>query len=275
MSKQQALFEVDPPQWELDDAANVLVATVVFSTGLDQPLDYAVPDALCGKVEAGQRVRVPLGRGDRVVQGYCVQVENRREARRLKEVRAVVDPRPLLSRGMLKLTEWMAAHYLCPWGQVIETVLPRGVRTQAGTRETIFLSLPGELAPMLNSIKLPQKQLAVLKALAAAGHPLTVPQLCAAAQCTQAPINTLRAKGMLVAETRRVATAAPAARIAEREAHPAQALGVDHGGIAPGGLEVPGELDGHVTVDHRPHDLAGELEVGDGEAAGVGSALQA
>ena len=43
---------------------------------------------------------------------------------------------------MLRLTEWIADHYLCPLGQVLEAVVPSGVRGQAGTRMTTLLSVP-------------------------------------------------------------------------------------------------------------------------------------
>ena len=33
---------------------------------------------------------------------------------------------------MLRLTRWMADYYLCPWGQVLEAVVPAGVRHDAG-----------------------------------------------------------------------------------------------------------------------------------------------
>ena len=42
-SQQQSLFELDPAPWELDDASEQLVATVVFPTGPEQPFDYRVP----------------------------------------------------------------------------------------------------------------------------------------------------------------------------------------------------------------------------------------
>ena len=41
---------------------------------------------------------------------------------------------------MLRLTRWMADYYLCPWGQVLEAVVPAGVRHQAGTRDVTLLS---------------------------------------------------------------------------------------------------------------------------------------
>ena len=59
--------------------------------------------------------------------------------RTLKPVSEVIDRRSLLSPAMLRLTRWIADYYLCPWGQVLETVLPAGVRSQAGTRMATLL----------------------------------------------------------------------------------------------------------------------------------------
>ena len=45
---------------------------------------------------------------------------------------------------MLRLTEWMADYYLCPWGQVLDAVVPAGVRWQAGTRDKLFVWLAAD-----------------------------------------------------------------------------------------------------------------------------------
>lgn len=128
MSRQPNLFETDLPPWEETEPQNEeLVATIVFATGPDQPFDYTVPERLIDLLEAGRRVRVPFGRGDRLVTGYCVQVETKSVgARRLKALHSVVDKRTLASPAMLRLTKWMADYYLCSWGQVLETVVPAG-----------------------------------------------------------------------------------------------------------------------------------------------------
>src|SRR4051812_14596134 len=127
-SEQQDLFDKQPAPWEVDAAQTQTVATVVFPTGPEKPFDYRVPEGLSGQVEAGRRVRVPFGRGGgRLVVGYCVKCETREQHRPLKDVAEVIDSRPLLSPAMIRLTEWMAGHYLCPWATVLEAVLPAGV----------------------------------------------------------------------------------------------------------------------------------------------------
>ena len=205
MAQQQNLFETEPEPWELAEQDERLVATIVFSETPYGPYDYLVPDRLRSIAEAGRRVRVPFGKGNRSVIGYCVQVENRTErGRRLKEVNSFLDEQRLLSSQMLKLTKWMAEYYLCEWGQAIETAVPAGVRGKAGTREVAFLTVPTNVAERMTQLKLPPKQAAALKILAASTQEMTAAQLAAAAKCTEVPINSLRKKGLIEAETRRV-----------------------------------------------------------------------
>src|SRR5271165_5537588 len=117
--QQRSLFDADPEPWEADDQAEQLVAGVVLASGPPQEFDYLVPDSLRDQVEPGRRVMVPLGKGNRQVQGYCVRVESRAVGSRLlKPLAEVVDRRSLLSPAMLRLTRWIADYYLSAWGQV-------------------------------------------------------------------------------------------------------------------------------------------------------------
>ena len=75
---------------------------VVFNRPIDQVLTYRAPGRLRRIIQPGQRVRVPLGRGDRLAVGYCVRVETQPPAdldpARIKEVVEVLDPLPLIDR---------------------------------------------------------------------------------------------------------------------------------------------------------------------------------
>ena len=147
--RQQTLFDTEVPAWEMEAAATALVATVVFPGGPDGEFDYRVPTPLANagqearRVEPGKRLRVPLGRSNRSVVAYCVAAEHRTvDPRRLKCIESVLDERSLLSPSMLRLTWWIADRYLCSWGQVLDAVVPAGVRGKAGTREATVLSVP-------------------------------------------------------------------------------------------------------------------------------------
>src|SRR5689334_6694903 len=198
---QQSLFDTKPQQWEVDDAATALVATVVLSDGPTGEFDYLVPDDMIGGngpkhvLEPGRRVRVPLGRSNRSVIGYCVDVAQKPTGgRKLKEVAALLDRGPLLSPAMLRVTRWMAEYYLCPWGQVLEAVVPAGVRHDAGGRDVTLLMAAPDVAERAQQLKLSAKQSEALQLLSASEGPLTAKELATRAGCTVAPINLLRKK---------------------------------------------------------------------------------
>src|SRR5688572_19818047 len=188
---QSMLFDREPEQWQIDAAHEVLAAEVVFAEQPHGPFDYSVPPGLAGQLRAGQRVRVPLGKGNRPVIGYCIGVKMRPGSTRpLKPIARVVDVEPLLSAPMLRLAAWMSDYYLCPLGQVLQAIVPAGVRGKAGTREMTFLSVPPATKQQLEAgtLKLGEKQLDALRLLAAAERPLTPPELAQAAKCSLAPI---------------------------------------------------------------------------------------
>lgn len=210
--EQGKLFDTDPAPWELDDAAESAVASVVFPEGAAGAFDYSVPEALRATMQPGMRVRVPLGAGNRLAVGYCVGISSRpATTRRLKEIRELLDSAPLVSAAMLSLTEWMASYYLCPWGRVLEGVVPSGVRTQAGTRQQLVLSLTRAAFDPGSRPKLSPQQTRVVEILAQASQPLTVEQLMQLAECKESPIQSLRKKGLIEGTYRRSDTIRPPA----------------------------------------------------------------
>ncbi len=218
-NNQQELFDTDPPPWEIDDAGQQLVATVVLSEGPTGTYDYLVPESCRRETQSGRRVRVPFGRGNRTVVGYCVDVVTKNiGARRLKSIGSVIDSTTLLSPAMLQLTHWMADQYLASWGQALEAVVPTAVRAKAGTRETTFLSLVPKIERQLPELKLPAKQLAVVRFLVSANQPVPQAKVRTAVGCTTAPIRALRDKGLIRSSIRRVQQLEPEVLVPPREA---------------------------------------------------------
>ena len=210
--RQQHLFEsltpVVPMPWEQAAAEDRLTARVVVNRPLYEAYSYLVPEHLRGDLRPGQRVRVPFGKGNRLVTGYCVEIGPVSEtSAALKSVHSLVDREPLASPDMLELTRWIADYYLCGWGQVLDGVIPQSVKRRAGTRIVKRYRLADRSKD--NSIKLSPKQQAVLQVLEKADGPLKLEELAERALCGKGPIEALAGKGLIEAVRERSAEFAP------------------------------------------------------------------
>ncbi len=224
-TSQRELFETRPA-WEEDDRRHGLVATVVLSEGVAKPLDYLVPESLAAAIEPGRRLRVPLGKSGRPRVGYCVAVTaGELPQQPLKEVIAVEDDRPLLSPRMLELTKWMSERWMCRWGEVLEAVLPAGVRAKAGRRSTpVLVRSAVEPARTLSPSQ--------AKVLAAAIEPMTAEQLADKSGASRAVVSRLFKNGLLeVCDPARLAKASSPAEgvsappvLSERQAEAVEAI---------------------------------------------------
>ena len=193
--------------WELAADADRVVAGIVLARPLETVYHYLVPEELRELIRPGQRVRVPFGGGSVPTLGYVVEVGNTAPtSRRLKTILEILDREPLIGDPMLQLTKWIGQRYLASWGQVLETVIPAGVKKQSGTREIMCYSAAEGLAEKLANIKLSKKQRAVVDVLLSRSEPMMVDEVATLADCGTAPIQWLRERKLIVPLKRRMAT---------------------------------------------------------------------
>jgi primosomal protein N' (replication factor Y) len=107
-------------------------AAVALEQGIDRTLDYAVPAGLVNLLKAGQRVRVPLGKGNRPTFGYVVSIHPHSAYPRIKPLSGIDDDRVLIPPKLMELARWMSRYYVTPLGNVLESVLPSAVRRKVG-----------------------------------------------------------------------------------------------------------------------------------------------
>ena len=104
-------------------------ALVAVPAPLQEPLTYAVPEALGNRLEAGMRVLVPLGR--RRVTGVVVGFQRESPVAEVKEIFEALDDEVLLDRAFLDLCRWAADYYVAPLGEMLATALPPLLRTES------------------------------------------------------------------------------------------------------------------------------------------------
>jgi primosomal protein N' (replication factor Y) (superfamily II helicase) len=191
-----SLFAADDPAPAVAATADrPLFADVVFDRPLDHAFTYVVPTELIAQVGVGKRVEAPFGRGDSEAVGYCVRLCHDQPVYAVKALHRVLDDEALLTDPILRLTRWMADYYLCGWGQVLQAVLPAGVRDKAGLRESIFVEAIPEAELGETRWELTKKQAAALERLRKEGYPVEQRRLAMLAQCSTGVVAALLEKG--------------------------------------------------------------------------------
>src|SRR3989338_8048920 len=88
-------------------------AEVVFNLPIDIVFHYRIPDGLQSKVKVGLRSWVQFG--TRRLVGYIVGLTDTSEAKRIKDIEALIDEEPILSSCMPLLSKWISEYYCCSW----------------------------------------------------------------------------------------------------------------------------------------------------------------
>ncbi|MBU3729294.1 MAG: hypothetical protein FGM37_08625, partial [Phycisphaerales bacterium] len=230
--------------------APVLVRVAV-ERGVDafpDGLTYSVPAEL-GLVVPGERVLVPLGRGNRPVAGYVVAAGDSAagagaglDLSRIKPI-CGRDPSGAAVPGeVLALAKWISSYYCAPIGVTIASILPAAVRRNVGRVSRTFVDLahaahgsaagaaPADAAPAHAAPasahrlpRLPRVQRAVMDALgslAPEDRPIDIDDLLErAGAATKGPVQALAKAGLVTLTLR----SSIEARWAAADIHRAQA----------------------------------------------------
>src|SRR3954447_3518592 len=120
--------QLRPPASEGVERADGPFAGVALEQGIDRVLDYSIPKRLVDHICVGQRVRVPLGRGNKVTTGYVVSVHATTDYPKIKPLSDLEDDRVLVAPKLMALARWMSRYYATPLGMVLESVIPSAVK---------------------------------------------------------------------------------------------------------------------------------------------------
>jgi primosomal protein N' (replication factor Y) len=136
-------------------------AAVAMEQGIDRLLDYAIPSRFAGSLLVGQRVRVPLGRGNRGAYGYVVSIRATSDYPKIKNILAIEDDRVLVPPVLMELSRWMSRYYATPLGVVLDSVIPSAVKKRIGMGYNNIVRLaqePARIQEILEKIKAPKRR---------------------------------------------------------------------------------------------------------------------
>lgn len=123
--------------------AEVAVEGTLYS--FDTLFSYEIPEALRGRIDAGMRVVVPFGRGNRRRQGLVMSLcESSGE--KCKEICSSVDDQPVISAEMLRLCGWIRENTFCTYFDAFRAILPSGLGYSLKTRYCVNKDFTGGLS---------------------------------------------------------------------------------------------------------------------------------
>ncbi len=126
------------------------VGVVAVDRAIDRALNYRLAPAWMALAKPGMRVRVPLGRGNKLVDGVLIKVIPAAEytpvlaekAWKFKSIIDVDDKHAPISDDLMALAQWISRYYVCPLGIVLSSMIPAAAKNQIAvpTREILLLA---------------------------------------------------------------------------------------------------------------------------------------
>jgi primosomal protein N' (replication factor Y) (superfamily II helicase) len=110
----------------MKNIASVIVDVPAMQT--DRTYDYLVPDKWIGSIFPGMRVAVPFG--PRKIQGFVIELKEKGEVSKLKEISEPMDLVPVLNEELLSLGAWLTDKTLCFKISAFQAMLPAAMKAK-------------------------------------------------------------------------------------------------------------------------------------------------
>ena len=118
---------------------------------VDRPFTYRIPAALHDRIAVGSCVRIPFGRGNKLLKGYVVALSNQADFpdEKIKEIESILVSQDDSEGRMMQLAAWIKEHYGSTMIQALKIVLPVKKEVKPVEKKTIELLLQKEDAEFL------------------------------------------------------------------------------------------------------------------------------
>lgn len=124
--------------------ANIIID--ISHEKVDRAFQYRIPDELMGRLEPGMCVQVPFGAGNRLRQGYVMEITDRAEFpdEKQKLVAGVVSDSIPVEADAIRLAAWMRKTYGSTMIAALKTVLPVKQAMKPKEKKKIVRRMTGE-----------------------------------------------------------------------------------------------------------------------------------
>lgn len=115
---------------------------------VDRLFTYKIPAELGGIIQIGHRVKVPFGRGDKLIDGFVLELMEDLEEKipYLKSIKTICDEFPLFKESDLYLINTIKQRYLATYLDCIKLIIPTGITkgVRKKTADLLYVKSPLE-----------------------------------------------------------------------------------------------------------------------------------
>jgi primosomal protein N' (replication factor Y) len=194
---QKRLFQEEGPPQSQAELLGGYLADVALRAAGDAAYTYVVPERFVTVIRPGQRVVVPFGRGNRRALGYVLSLRTGPVRLDCKEILEVIDETPLLDERMLSLAAWIARHYCCSLGRVLDGMVPAPVRRRTGYRSVRWVRLRNGAMDGSKTGPGSEAERRVLDLLQRRPSGLPETEVVQEAACRRSVLNQLEKRGLI------------------------------------------------------------------------------
>ncbi len=118
---------------------------------VDRPFSYKIKESMQKDIAIGSCVRVPFGRGNKLLKGYVVSFHDTvdYDEEKIKEIDEIIIKQDDTEGRMIELAAWIKEHYGSTMIQALKVVLPMKKAVKPVEKKTIMLSCSKEEAVQL------------------------------------------------------------------------------------------------------------------------------
>ena len=120
-----------------DQYASIIID--ISHENVDRVFQYRIPERLLGEIRIGTQVCVPFGSGNRIRNGYVVEITDRADydVTKIKEIDSIPERGVTADSRLIELAWWMKERYGSTMNQALKTVLPVKKKVKARNKNVV------------------------------------------------------------------------------------------------------------------------------------------
>lgn len=116
------------------------------SSKVDKAFTYEIPESMRACIKVGLRVKVPFGMGNRIIDGFIVELFDKCEnINRIKKISQICDDFTIIREQDIKLINIMREKYMCTYLDCIKLIMPTGITRGMKHKINKVLSIKNKL----------------------------------------------------------------------------------------------------------------------------------